>query len=134
MIRRVQTATILFAASQLMLAVVLALGILTEDGDPLNSLFVRNNIWTLIVAAQVLAVSAGLWEGATGEADRSRLVACAIGPIALAAFLMASAFYWGGPPSIVTALVVLPTVMLVVAFFAPSWVAVLVGKVRLRNV
>jgi hypothetical protein len=80
---RVRTATILFVIAQLVLAALLVLGILTEDGDPLNWLFVRQNFWSLLIATEVLAVCAGLWEGASGKTGRSRLIVYAIGPATL---------------------------------------------------
>jgi hypothetical protein len=129
----VRTPTILFVVSQLALAALLVLGIFTEDGEPLNWLFVRQNFWSLLIAVEVLAVCAGLWEGATGQVGLSRLIVCAIGPATLITVLMAAAYYWGGTPSLLTGLVVLPSTMLALALFAPSWVAVLIGNLKLRR-
>jgi hypothetical protein len=129
---RVRTSTILFVATQLVLAVLLVLGIFTEDGAPLNWLFIRQTFWRLLNAAEVLAVGAGLWEGATGQAGRSRLMVCAIGPATLITVLMAVAYYWGGTPSLLTGLVVVPSTILAIALFAPSSVA-LIGYLKLRG-
>lgn len=116
-------------ASQIGLAALYLVGALSEDGEPFHWPSVQQHFWQLFVGGQVLAVLGGFWEGRTGRDGWRRLLVSGAGSLMLVAAALLSA----GSRPIHALLVVPPAALQAACIFAPSWIALLVGRAFQRR-